>query len=1117
MSSTAAKPPLKPLSPQEWELLIDDFQHGRDASWTSQYSIPSILEQALSYLLKRDSPLSLKHSLILFMEEFSALIFQLSSLSQLMDTLRSIVQAPLDPPHYSYTLKEQMMVSTTSIFITIVDDPSSQLLPSLEGLVELLLVIINRPNHGPDRQTRGIACECLRELERAYPCLLSDLAGHLWSLCQSERTHASQSYILLFTQVVHNIAIHRVSTSILNTSIPLIPFNVPQWVLGLGLSREVSNCKELRRAMSFLLEWPHVFTPFGMMEFMGMVMPVAVALELQPSMLKVQFFGMIHSYDPLLCHVVLRLYLHFLDAFDGQEGEIARLLVSASNEAQSPLVFRLLALHWLLGIFNGLLTSDDDSKRKLILGMALSFYPNVFDPLALKALKLDLLALFSICLESSQREGENRLSMRNVFEKGLVSVSAFKWMPPWSTETAVAFRTFHKFLIDASSHSDADSTSKRMLTESAIFHSLQEMLVDLTLEFPRLVPVVVAFTNRFLGCQKHRCLGEGLLQTLDENLLPKVIVDHKLVAYFPLFDKIAESDTIPPRRLLELLTDLMVFIVKKHEPDAGLRAWSQGSKVLCICRTMMMHHQSSRLFVRLSRLLAFTCLYFPDLEVRDNARIYLRMLVCIPGKKLRELLNLGENLIGVAPSAQSGSFFNVQSPRRPHDPKRSRNVSAYVHLQRVIPLLVRQSWSLSVSTLCFGEGKPDYLLGVKDNEPKSDDGGIESSSGGQINSESERAHLPQEPLRVMDAKISQLLETLRRHFSCIPDFRHMLGIKVRIPCYLSFESEPFSRIWGRNAPDGNMDELEDLPAMYATVLNFSSSAPYGSIPSCRVPFLIGEPTEESTSSDKKVSSEIVPYDNGSHENDDSSRVLVMIELEPREPTPGLVDVFLESNAENGQIIRGQLHGITVGIEDMFLKAIIPSDVLEEATPAYNSDLFTSLWEAFGSSSNFGREIFPLQGGKGAAVISGTQSVKLLEVPASSLIQSIERQLAPFVVSVIGEPLVDLIRDGGIIRDVVWKDVELDLPVDSTSLITGIGTSPLALKYIDEGDEIKGDFAGDMRTRMGCIHILIFLPPRFHLLLQMEVGDVSTLVRIRTDHWPCLAYIDDYLEALYLAH
>lgn len=496
-------------------------------------------------------------------------------------------------------------------------------------------------------------------------------------------------------------------------------------------------------------------------------------------------------------------------------------------------------------------------------------------------------------------------------------------------------------------------------------------------------------------------------------------------------------------------------------------------------------------------------------------RIYLRMLVCIPGKKLRELLNLGEKLIGVVPSAQSGSLFNVRSPRQPHDPRKSRNVSAYICLQRVIPLLVKQSWCLSLSNLDFGDEKPDYLLGIKDSEPKPDDVGIEGSSDGQINSESERIPLPQEPLRVMDAKISQLLVTLRNHFSCIPDFRYMLGIKVKIPSFLRFKSEPFSCIWGHNASDGNLDEVEAVPAMYATVLKFSSSAPYGSIPSCHVPFLTGEPSKKNNSTDQKVSSEVVPFDNGLHEDNDSSKALVMIELEPREPTPGMVDVFIETNTENGQIIRGQLQSITIGIEDMFLKAIIPSDVLGEAIPAYYSDLFTSLWEACGSSSNFGHEIFPLQGGKGAAVISGTQSVKLLEVSASSLVRLTERHLAPYVVSVIGEPLVDKLRGGGIIRDVVWQDVDSGPSGDSANLITDLESSPLALKYIDEEDETKGDLAIDAGRGIGCIHILIFLPPRFHLLLQMEVGDVSTLVRIRTDHWPCLAYIDDYLEALYL--
>lgn len=148
----------------------------------------------------------------------------------------------------------------------------------------------------------------------------------------------------------------------------------------------------------------------------------------------------------------------------------------------------------------------------------------------------------------------------------------------------------------------------------------QMMLIDLTIEFRRLVPMVLAFVDRLLGCHKHCLLGERLLQMFNQHFLPRLKVDNRLVSYFPIFDRIAEKDAVPPRALLELLMKFIVAVIKSHGPGMGLRSWSQGSKVLSICRTLLKHHHSSRLFVDLSRLLAFMCLYFPDLEVRDNAR-----------------------------------------------------------------------------------------------------------------------------------------------------------------------------------------------------------------------------------------------------------------------------------------------------------------------------------------------------------------------------------------------------------------------------------------------------------------------------------------------------------------
>ncbi|PIA35462.1 hypothetical protein AQUCO_03500078v1 [Aquilegia coerulea] len=1122
------KPPLKQLTPQEWESLMEDFQSGytsRQYIWLSQYSSSPlfILDLALSSILKKDFPLKL--SLIIFIEEFYEILIPESDfelgLGKLFEAIRSFVQAPVDGISVTYLLKEQMMISSTSIFISL--DGLKTAIRHFESLTELLLTVINRPNHGVDRQTRAIACECLRELERAYPCLLADVSGHLWSLCQSERTHASQSYILLLTSVIDNLVISKINGSIISTTVPLVPFNVPQSLIAdsNSNSRESlsSNLKEVRRVMAFLLERPQILTPCGMMEFIPMIIRVAVAIDLQASLLKVQFSSLLYSYDPMLCHVVLMLYSHFSDSFEDQEGEIVRRLVLISKEVQQPLVFRLLALHWLFG-FVGVPSSKGDAiKKNSIVRMVSSFYPTVFDPLALKTMKLDMLAYSAICIDTLRLEKPKGVLGEEVdpgvfsvklFEDGLVSVSAFKWLPPWSTETAVAFRTFHKFLIGATPHSTSNDSTVRIIMDSNIFHCLQKLLVDLALEFRRLVPVIVAFFDRQLRCHSHLWLGERLLQTFDEHLLPKLKTDYPLPSYFPIFNRIAENNTIPPRGLLDLLTQFIKVLVDEHGPDTGLRSWSQGNKVLGICRTMLTHHHSSRVFVVLSRLLAFTCLYFPDLEVRDNARIYLRMLICIPGKKLRQILNLEEQLRGISPSPHINSFDNAHPSR---DLKKSRNISSYIHLERVIPLLVKQSWTLSISTLDIRSNKAGYLESIRDTETCAlVEEVVDGSSNVDVVSETGGIDSLQEPLRVMDSKSSGILSILRRHFIYIPDFRYMQGLKIRIPCILRFESQPFNRIWGVESPAMNTDGVDQFPAMYAIVLSFSSSSPYGSIPSVRIPFLLGEPVSDIKVSGKKGNPDVKSINTGSGKQE-NFKALVMIEVEPREPMPGLVDVSIEANAENGQIIRGQLQSVTVGIEDMFLKAIVPSDIAEDAIPSYYSDLFSALWEACDNSSNTGRETFPTKGGKGVAAISGTRSVKLLEVSASSLIGSIERYLAPFVVSVSGGALVSVVKDGGIIRDIIWKD-ELDCPVDVNFQVTDFNTGPLQLKYMDDENGEESIIVFKKRN-MGCFSILIFLPPRFHLLFQMEVCDISTLVRIRTDHWPCLAYIDDYLEALFL--
>lgn len=481
--------PGRQLSPLDWETLIEDFQSSADRRerWLAQFPGLALLELAIHSLLRKDTPLPLKSSLIFFLDENSLLLVPdggaVHALGAVLDALCSLVQSPVDAASLTLSLKEQMMVAATSFMISL--DALDGSPRHLQGLVELLLTVVNRPNHSLDRHTRSIACECLRELENAYPCLLAEITPHLWNLCQSERTHASQSYVLLLTSAIHNLILRSPASaniSLLATSAPLVPFNIPHSLIAAAAetpnlnssSREVSglNSKELRKVMAFLLERPQILTPCGMMEFMWMLLGIAGALDLQVSFLKVQFSGLLYSYDPILCHVVLMLYSHFSDALDGEDSEIARRLTLMSKEVQQPLVFRLLALQWLLG-FKPITTQS-------LVPMAYEFYPTVFDPLALKALKLDVLAYCAICIENSLKSegivGEDvgtGTAVVKLFQDGLVCVSAFKWLPPWSTETAVAFRTLHKFLIGSTQHSGLDDSSLELLMESIIFRTIQ--------------------------------------------------------------------------------------------------------------------------------------------------------------------------------------------------------------------------------------------------------------------------------------------------------------------------------------------------------------------------------------------------------------------------------------------------------------------------------------------------------------------------------------------------------------------------------------------------------------------------------------------------------------------
>ena len=139
------------------------------------------------------------------------------------------------------------------------------------------------------------------------------------------------------------------------------------------------------------------------------------------------------------------------------------------------------------------------------------------------------------------------------------------------------------------------------------------------------------------------------------------------------------------------------------------------------------------------------------------------------------MLGLGEQIPGVT-APHPGSFFQVPSPRPSQDLKKSSGLSSYIHLERVIPLVVKQSWLLTLPNSDTGSGEGSYFDGIGDiTVPPTPPGEISVPPYAEPEKErvvsTQRISLPPEPLRVMDSKVAEIGVVLRRHFACIPDFR----------------------------------------------------------------------------------------------------------------------------------------------------------------------------------------------------------------------------------------------------------------------------------------------------------------------------------------------------------
>lgn len=236
------------ISIQDWEQVLQDFRISSDLQqkWLTIWPGLVLVEQALIAILKRE--FSRKAQLLVFIEENSDTLIGSEvhvGLGMILECLRGVLQSVSDGSIVTSSIRENMMVMATTV--AVVTDALHNARGKLEELVELFLVFINRPNYPLDRHLRGLACDSLRELEMAYPCLLYGCVGRIHFLCRLEKTHANQSYTLLLTTVMENCSTcmytirsrSAIYLPILQSTAPLVPFSAPFSMVSSDLGKAI--------------------------------------------------------------------------------------------------------------------------------------------------------------------------------------------------------------------------------------------------------------------------------------------------------------------------------------------------------------------------------------------------------------------------------------------------------------------------------------------------------------------------------------------------------------------------------------------------------------------------------------------------------------------------------------------------------------------------------------------------------------------------------------------------------------------------------------------------------------------------------------------------------------
>eukprot|EP00743_Colponemidia_sp_Colp-15_P012014 GILK01013542.1.p1 GENE.GILK01013542.1~~GILK01013542.1.p1 ORF type:complete len:1095 (-),score=184.93 GILK01013542.1:17-3301(-) len=1010
---------------------------------------------------------------------------KLHALCRVMDR---IIGAPVEGNMVTHTLRGQILLCTTSILLEL---EAYQYSPGIfEAFINTIYGDISLVNNGGDRYFRQMACLCLRELEVALPGLLSGYLGQqltrqpsiasvgdhtLLYLVQHENTHVCQAYAILFLTVLSHSIIEEAhgenNSDVLNFNV--IPYRcraVGARFQPLDRDRE----KTVKKAIATVMEVFALFSDWAQLQVTDLIKSFCTIVNIEARVILHHFWPLLQTDSIVLVHSVIHIleaYAHELDkkAWHGLVRRLFMVIQDASYVSQ----LRQIAIRWLLALPT--FGQSSTVTPSLLYDHYQQLYPAVDEPTDLKDAKLQSL------LECFDTE---RFKPPVDIMRCLDCMFYFRYLSSTGRPTLIVFR----FL---------DRLMQRFPTFAKEFE-VQDFLHSLLREKPRFIPNSIQLVDRMI--YRDKLIGFHFLRSFGK-LLTTIEPPSRLKKYFLLMRRVAREVEISPELTIAALNRLV-----QSPPLCEDGTWAIGHSILSVCKLLMIVHPTSTLFKPMVELLHFIMLHFNDINIRDDATLYWQIFTHTTHDKLVCLLE-GQD-------AQNGWI----SKRR-----------AEVFMTPVVADRIKLNHEEMSNLVLIRSTKERLDLGIDDKgtaifSPQDHrllliPSLFDITAGYSRMSQFDMTRLLIWYREQLKSTSHSILLPLRLRYSykkkrqsAHSDFRVVTGqySLVHSPSKpgsvstngsvspLTLGQSNSSIVHSQPHPHVTIESVYNNVPMptkiVAVVLSFSCSASYIPLESIHLPVLSKHPSRNPPAD----ALERFPF-----------VYKIKLRVQPLSPEPTSFDVSVVFNDIHGQTYTGMLEPFSVKFQDLFLPVSLTHTALqshEPLPPLFLQDFFCTLWNSLApplSAASEVRSVEKLEMSDSTTVYSAVESVKLLQLSREKVNDLIETKLKPFLVHYCSTN-----ADGSVIsssrlnEDSEPREDEYDFELE---------------KYLED------DYFGDpserervMRELHDPVHVeqaraLIFIPPQYHILMRWSICERTTLVRMRTDRWQLLKYLDNYFD------